>query len=268
MKLPDLRKKLAPALHAQFEAAFESLLAQQRLFLLPKAIPLVLATRPSAQDLLDTATPSLRVVLAGRRNPGLRLGGWLAERRLSVVDPGELVFSFAETTDYVIGECGESPGAVVLNEVYERSEGWPGMLSLMIASLPRDATLETAVRDGLLPRRQIAANLCMWRYRGEGCGYAGGAVADAIGQRLARLAGRVQVLAVTHAPQVAARAVGHLRIAKSAAARGKRVATRVEPLAEDARREEIARMLAGATITEEARAAARRLIESAQAPVP
>jgi DNA repair protein RecN (Recombination protein N) len=92
----------------------------------------------------------------------------------------------------------------------------------------------------------------------------GGAVADAIGQRLSRLAGRVQVLAVTHAPQVAARAAGHLRIAKSSADKGKRVATRVEPLAEDARREEIARMLAGATITEEARAAARRLIESAQ----
>lgn len=92
----------------------------------------------------------------------------------------------------------------------------------------------------------------------------GGAVADAIGQRLARLAARVQVLAVTHAPQVAARAGGHLRIAKSAADKGKRVATRVEPLAEAARREEIARMLAGATITEEARAAARRLIESAQ----
>jgi DNA repair protein RecN (Recombination protein N) len=92
----------------------------------------------------------------------------------------------------------------------------------------------------------------------------GGAVADAIGQRLARLASRVQVLAVTHAPQVAARAGGHLRIAKLAADKGKRVATSVEPLAEDARREEIARMLAGATITEEARAAARRLIESAQ----
>lgn len=92
----------------------------------------------------------------------------------------------------------------------------------------------------------------------------GGAVADAIGQRLARLAARVQVLAVTHAPQVAARAGGHLRIAKAAAEKGKRVATRVEPLAEEARREEIARMLAGATITEEARAAARRLIESAR----
>ena len=55
LKLPDLRKKLAPALHAHFDAAFEGLLAQQRLFLLPKAIPLVLVTRPSARDLLDTA---------------------------------------------------------------------------------------------------------------------------------------------------------------------------------------------------------------------
>jgi DNA repair protein RecN (Recombination protein N) len=93
----------------------------------------------------------------------------------------------------------------------------------------------------------------------------GGAVADAIGQRLARLAARVQVLAVTHAPQVAARAQGHLRIAKAATERGKRVATRIEPLAPEARQEEIARMLAGATITQEARAAARRLIEAAQA---
>ena len=89
---------------------------------------------------------------------------------------------------------------------------------------------------------------------------AGGAVADAIGQRLARLAGRVQVLAVTHAPQVAAQAVGHLRILKDAAAEGERVATRVLPLTKAARREEIARMLAGATITAEARAAAGRLM--------
>lgn len=92
----------------------------------------------------------------------------------------------------------------------------------------------------------------------------GGAVADAIGHRLARLASKVQVLAVTHAPQVAARAGGHMRIAKAAADKGKRVATRVEALDPADRREEIARMLAGATITEEARAAARRLIESAK----
>ncbi|MDF2116722.1 DNA repair protein RecN [Roseiarcaceae bacterium H3SJ34-1] len=92
----------------------------------------------------------------------------------------------------------------------------------------------------------------------------GGAVADAIGHRLARLASKVQVLAVTHAPQVAARAGGHMRIAKAAADKGKRVATRVDALDDGERREEIARMLAGATITEEARAAARRLIESAK----
>jgi DNA repair protein RecN (Recombination protein N) len=91
---------------------------------------------------------------------------------------------------------------------------------------------------------------------------AGGAVADAIGQRLARLAGRVQVLAVTHAPQVAARADRHYLITKAVLDRGKRVATRVTEVAADHRREEIARMLAGAEITEEARAAAERLIRA------
>jgi DNA repair protein RecN (Recombination protein N) len=88
----------------------------------------------------------------------------------------------------------------------------------------------------------------------------GGAVADAIGQRLARLAEKVQVLSVTHAPQVAARASKHFLIAKEDVAEGNRVATRVSPLEIQARREEIARMLSGATITDEARAAADRLL--------
>jgi DNA repair protein RecN (Recombination protein N) len=91
----------------------------------------------------------------------------------------------------------------------------------------------------------------------------GGAVADAIGARLARLACKVQVMAVTHAPQVAARADQHLLISKDALDRGKRVATRVARLAADHRREEIARMLAGAEITAEARAAAERLLKGA-----
>lgn len=91
----------------------------------------------------------------------------------------------------------------------------------------------------------------------------GGAVADAIGQRLARLAGRVQVMAVTHAPQVAARAESHFLIAKEPVPASDRVATRVVPLAAKPRREEIARMLAGATVTEEARAAAARLLQTA-----
>ncbi|WP_102958948.1 DNA repair protein RecN [Mangrovicella endophytica] len=89
----------------------------------------------------------------------------------------------------------------------------------------------------------------------------GGAVADAIGRRLARLAAGVQVLSVTHAPQVAARASTHLLISKSEAeADGERLATRVAVIAEEGRREEIARMLAGDVVTDEARAAASRLI--------
>ncbi|RTL76265.1 MAG: DNA repair protein RecN [Bradyrhizobiaceae bacterium] len=93
----------------------------------------------------------------------------------------------------------------------------------------------------------------------------GGAVADAIGARLARLAEKVQVMAVTHAPQVAARANQHLLISKEALDKGKRVATRVAPLVKEHRREEIARMLAGAEITREARAAAEQLLKAATA---
>jgi DNA repair protein RecN (Recombination protein N) len=90
----------------------------------------------------------------------------------------------------------------------------------------------------------------------------GGAVADAIGQRLARLAETVQVLSVTHAPQVAARAGTHFLISKSADGAGS-VRTGVAPLVGDKRREEVARMLAGATITDEARAAAAKLLDAA-----
>jgi len=86
----------------------------------------------------------------------------------------------------------------------------------------------------------------------------GGAVADAIGQRLARLSQKIQVLAVTHAPQVAARARTHYLISKTGGA--DRVATGVTEMDRAARQEEIARMLAGATITAEARAAAERLL--------
>jgi len=90
----------------------------------------------------------------------------------------------------------------------------------------------------------------------------GGATAAAVGERLAGLAESVQVLAVTHAPQVAALARGHMMIAKEAIAgpEGEAMATRVVVLEGDDRREEVARMLAGQTITDEARAAADRLM--------
>ena len=89
----------------------------------------------------------------------------------------------------------------------------------------------------------------------------GGAVASAIGERLHRLASSAQLLVVTHSPQVAARGAAHLLIAK----RNDGVVTRtgVRQLDDAERREEIARMLSGATITDEARAQADRLIETA-----
>jgi DNA repair protein RecN (Recombination protein N) len=86
----------------------------------------------------------------------------------------------------------------------------------------------------------------------------GGATADAVGERLAQLATAAQVLVVTHAPQVAARADHHLRVDK--VARGGRAGVSVTPLSDRGRRDEMARMLAGARVTEAARAAADSLI--------
>ncbi len=89
----------------------------------------------------------------------------------------------------------------------------------------------------------------------------GGSTADAVGERLSRLAADKQVLVVTHAPQIAARANNHWIVEKSG---DKDVTTDIKPLkSREERCEEIARMLAGATITPEARAAAGKLLENA-----
>jgi DNA repair protein RecN (Recombination protein N) len=89
----------------------------------------------------------------------------------------------------------------------------------------------------------------------------GGAVADAVGERLARLARDAQVMVVTHSPQVAARAGAHWRIDKEQSA--KATTTRVAVLDDAGRAEEIARMLSGASVTPEARAQAKRLLGAA-----
>ncbi len=91
----------------------------------------------------------------------------------------------------------------------------------------------------------------------------GGAVAAAVGERLQRLGTRLQILVVTHSPQVAARGAHHWRVAKWQAERA--TVTRVEELDADTRQEEIARMLSGSTVTAEARAAAASLIAGARA---
>jgi DNA repair protein RecN (Recombination protein N) len=90
----------------------------------------------------------------------------------------------------------------------------------------------------------------------------GGAVADAIGVRLSRLAQGLQVLAVTHSPQVAARAGNHMLISKMEEVGKKRMVTRVQELSAASRREEIARMLSGAKVTDEARAQADQLLRA------
>lgn len=101
----------------------------------------------------------------------------------------------------------------------------------------------------------------------------GGAVADAVGERLGRLATGSQILVVTHSPQVAARAESHAKVEKTAPTTGgvaedsqESLATVVRPLDLVERREEIARMLSGAAVTDAARAAADSLMAHHPAP--
>ena len=126
-----------------------------------------------------------------------------------------------------------------------------------IASGGELARLALALKASLAGRAQGAQPLMIFDEVDQGVG---GAVADAVGLRLRKLASSAQVLVVTHSPQVAARGDAHWRIAK--AGDGERLRTAVEPLSPADREEEIARMLAGAEITDAARAAARALMHA------
>jgi len=126
-----------------------------------------------------------------------------------------------------------------------------------IASGGELARFALALKAALAGRAQDAQPLMIFDEVDQGVG---GAVADAVGLRLRRLAADAQVLVVTHSPQVAARADAHWRISK--AGETDRIRTTVEPLDPAAREEEIARMLSGAEITDAARAAARALMHA------
>ncbi|MDP3299100.1 MAG: DNA repair protein RecN, partial [Phenylobacterium sp.] len=126
-----------------------------------------------------------------------------------------------------------------------------------IASGGELARLALALKAALAGRAQGAQPLMIFDEVDQGVG---GAVADAVGLRLRRLASAAQVLVVTHSPQVAARADAHWRISKAGDA--DLVRTAVEVLSVTDREEEIARMLAGAQITDAARAAARALMDA------
>lgn len=126
-----------------------------------------------------------------------------------------------------------------------------------IASGGELARFALALKASLAERDGEAQPLMIFDEVDQGVG---GAVADAVGLRLKRLGAKAQVLVVTHSPQVAARGEAHWRISK--AGDGERTRTHVETLTAAEREEEIARMLAGAQITDAARAAARALMHA------
>ncbi len=132
------------------------------------------------------------------------------------------------------------------------------------------APLQRIASGGELSRFMLAIKVVLAATRSAGTlvfdevdSGVGGAVADKVGERLARLATGAQILVVTHSPQVAARGDHHWRVARHEGKAGSRVS--VDGLDAPERQEEIARMLAGAEITSEARAAAQRLLQAGRA---
>jgi DNA repair protein RecN (Recombination protein N) len=162
--------------------------------------------------------------------------------------------------------------ATVIAPLGEEEWGTNGVerTAFEVATIPGAPTapLQKIASGGELARFMLALNLVLARTSqvptlvfDEVDSGVGGAVAAAVGERLHRLGRERQVLVVTHSPQVAARGAHHLRVAKVENRRG--ATTRVDALDPAERREEIARMLSGASITAEARAAAASLIAGA-----
>ena len=146
-------------------------------------------------------------------------------------------------------------------------------VSFLLAANPgqEPAPLARAASGGELARLMLALKVVLVGTRNLGTlifdevdAGIGGAAAAAVGERLARIALETQVLVITHSPQVAVHGRQHVRITKETV-RG-RIAIRATPLGAAARQEEIARMLAGATVTDEARAAASSLLASPRLP--
>ena len=175
-----------------------------------------------------------------RELPPLKLGAARFTTRIEVLDEDHWGPAGAEKVAFEVAtNRGQPPGD--LNTIASGGELSRFMLALSVV-LSESHGVGTMVFD------EIDAGI-------------GGATAHAVGERLAQLARRNQVLVVTHQPQVAAQAALHFRVAKASLRRATQ--TLVEPLDGDARLEEVARMLAGAKVTEQARAAASSLLDGA-----
>ena len=210
------------------------------------ALETEVATKAAAYRVAAQALSGERQLAAGRLDAAV--AGELAPLKLdaarfrTVVAPLDEAQWTAQGMDRVEFEISTNPGApfAPLTKIASGGELSRFILALKVA-LAEQGGADTLIFDEI--------------DRGVG-----GAVASAIGERLARLAQNNQILVVTHSPQVAARGAGHLLIAKSSD--GTVTRTGVHALDDQERREEIARMLSGAEITAEARAQADRLLET------
>ncbi|WP_026319046.1 DNA repair protein RecN [Amorphus coralli] len=232
-ELPALRDRMVADL-ADLDAGEERLVA-----LTAAVTETTAAYRAAAERLSDARQQTARTLEAavGDELPSLKLERATFEVRTERVEEGGGADGIDQVEFWVRTNPGTRPGPMM--KVASGGELSRFLLALKV-SLAGRGSAPTLVFD------EIDSGV-------------GGAVSEAIGMRLARLAGTVQVLTVTHAPQVAARAADHMLIAKEPL-KSDQVATRVRLIEGDHRREEIARMLAGATITDEARAAAEKLM--------
>lgn len=194
----------------------------------------VSAERKKAADKLDR--------LVNKELPPLKLDKARFETSVEDVDEGEWAEHGINRVQFLVAT---NPGAAAgpLNKIASGGEMARFMLALKVV-------LAEVGAAGTLVFDEVDSGI-------------GGATADAVGERLARLAAERQILVVTHSPQVAARAAYHWIVAKDG---GKQVTTNVKALADKKQRtEEIARMLSGAEVTREARAAADKLLEKSAA---
>lgn len=232
-ELPALRDRMAADL-ADLDAG------EERLAGLAKAVEAAVATyRDAARHLSEARAETARTLEAAVADelPSLRLERAAFEVRMESGDEGGGADGIDQIEFWVRTNPGTRPGPMM--KVASGGELSRFLLALKV-SLAGRGSAPTLVFD------EIDSGV-------------GGAVSEAIGKRLARLADTVQVLTVTHAPQVAARAADHMLIAKEAL-EADQVATRVRLIEGPHRLEEIARMLSGATISDEARAAASKLM--------
>jgi DNA repair protein RecN (Recombination protein N) len=219
----------------------------------------------TSQDALDAAKAEAETARSAylRASAALSAGRRAAGAQLAAVVDAELAPLKLEKARFrvaveALDEARVGPaGADRVEFEVSTNPGAPFGGLGVIASGGELARFALALKAALAGRGEGGQPLMIFDEVDQGVG---GAVADAVGLRLKRLAGEAQVLVVTHSPQVAARADAHWRVAK--AGDGEKLRTAVETLAPAEREEEIARMLSGAEITEAARAAARALMHA------